>query len=208
MISPVDSTGHTLSFNVVIYTIPSYLLFYLLTKLSDFFISLSSSLCYTIDKLRITLILTINGGVVMFNKILVPVDGSEAAWRALEYATALGEKFHSTITIVHVVQAHYTLPTVGINGEIPFISLNIQEVEATGYKIIELAKERIGDYPTFETNLEFGHPAERIISLASNNAYDLIVIGSRGLSGISEFFLGSISNNVSQSSPVPVMIIK
>jgi nucleotide-binding universal stress UspA family protein len=144
----------------------------------------------------------------MFNKILVPVDGSEAAWRALECATVLGEKFHSTITIVHVVQAHYTLPTVAINGEIPFISLNIQEIETTGYKIIELAKERMGSYPTFETDLEFGHPAERIVSLAKENSYDLIVIGSRGLSGISEFFLGSISNNVSQTSPVPVMIVK
>lgn len=144
----------------------------------------------------------------MFNKILVPVDGSEAAWRALEYATVLGEKFHSTITIVHVVQVHYTLPTVAINGEIPFISLNIQEIETTGYKIIELAKERMSNYPTFETNLEFGHPAERVVSLAKDNAYDLIVIGSRGLSGISEFFLGSVSNNVSQTSPVPVMIVK
>jgi nucleotide-binding universal stress UspA family protein len=146
--------------------------------------------------------------LVMFDKILVPVDGSEAAWHALEYATVLGEKFHSTITIVHVVQAHYTLPTVGLNGEIPFISLNIQEVETTGYKIIELAKERMGNYPTFETTLEFGHPAERILSLVKENAHDLIVIGSRGLSGISEFFLGSISNNVSQYSSVPVMIVK
>lgn len=145
---------------------------------------------------------------MMFDKILVPVDGSEAGWRALEYACGLGEKFNSTITIVHVVQAHYTLPTIAINGEIPFLSVNIEEVESTGYKIIELAKERINPYAKFETNLEFGHPAERILSLVKNNAFDLIVIGSRGLSGISEFFLGSISTNVSQYSPIPVMIVK
>jgi len=145
---------------------------------------------------------------MMFDKILVPIDGSEAAWRALEYASGLGEKFGSTITIVHVVQAHYTLPTIAINGEIPFLSVNIEEVEATGYKIIELAKERMHNYSKFETNLEFGHPAERILTLVKNNTFDLIVIGSRGLSGISEFFLGSISTNVSQYSPIPVMIVK
>ena len=144
----------------------------------------------------------------MFDKILVPVDGSEAAWRALDYACALGKQFHSKISIVHVVQAHYTLPTIGINGEVPFLSINIEEVETTGYKIIELAKERIAEYPNFETTLEFGHPAERVLSLVKNDSYDLIVIGSRGLSGITEFFLGSISANVSQYSPIPVMIVK
>lgn len=144
----------------------------------------------------------------MFDKILVPVDGSEAAWHALEYARTLGEQFHSAITIVHVVQPHYTLPTIAINGEIPFLSVNIEEVEATGYKIIELAKEKMSEYANIETNLEFGHPAERILSLAKDNHYDLIVIGSRGLSGISEFFLGSISTNVSQYSSIPVMIVK
>jgi nucleotide-binding universal stress UspA family protein len=144
----------------------------------------------------------------MFDKILVPVDGSEASWHALDYARTLGEQFNSYITIVHVVQPHYTLPTIAINGEIPFLSVNIEEVEATGYKIIELAKEKMSEYSNMETTLEFGHPAERILSLAKETKTDLIVIGSRGLSGISEFFLGSISSNVSQYSAIPVMIVK
>jgi len=59
-----------------------------------------------------------------------------------------------------------------------------------------------------ETTLEFGHPAERILALAKDDHYDLIVIGSRGLSGISEFLLGSISTTVSQYSTIPVMIVK
>ena len=144
----------------------------------------------------------------MLEKISVPIDGSEAAWRALEYACKVGEKFNSSITIVHVVQPHYTLPTIAIHGEVPFLSVNIEEVEATGYKLIELAKAETKDYPQIETLLEFGHPAERILSLTKKDSYDLIVIGSRGLSGISEFFLGSISTNVSQYSTIPVMIIK
>jgi len=144
----------------------------------------------------------------MLEKILVPIDGSEAAWHALEYACKLGEKFNSLITIVHVVQPHYTLPTIALHGEIPFLSVNIEEVEATGYKLIELAKTELSQYPNVETLLEFGHPAERILSLAKNDTFNLIVIGSRGLSGISEFFLGSISATVSQYSTIPVMIVK
>lgn len=144
----------------------------------------------------------------MLDKILVPIDGSEASWHALEYACRLGEKFDSILTIVHVVQPHYTLPTLAIHGGIPFVSVNIEEVETTGYQLIELAKTHLKDYPQVETLLEFGHPAEQILSLVKDNSYSLIVIGSRGLSGISEFFLGSVSSTVSQYSTVPVMIIK
>ena len=99
----------------------------------------------------------------------------------------LGEKFDSIITVVHVVQPYYTIPTIDLHSEVPFLSLNIEEVE---------------------TLLEFGHPAERILSLAKNDSYDSIVIGSRGLSGISEFLLGSISATASQHSTIPVMIVK
>lgn len=144
----------------------------------------------------------------MLDKILVPIDGSEAAWHALQYACNLGKKFDSTIMVVHVVQPHYTLPSIALHGEIPFLSVNIEEVEATGYKLIELAKSEMENYPKVETTLEFGHPAERILALAKDEQYDLIVIGSRGLSGISEFFLGSISSTVSQYSTIPVMIVK
>ena len=144
----------------------------------------------------------------MLEKILVPIDGSEAAWHSLEYACKLGEKFDSIITVVHVIQPHYILPTIALNGEIPFLSVNIEEVETTGYRLIELAKQKISSYPKVETLLELGHPAERILALVKDNNYDLIVIGSRGLSGLSEFFLGSISSTVSQQSTIPVMIVK
>ena len=42
----------------------------------------------------------------MFKKILVPVDGSEGSWRALEHAVALGEKFESQIEVVNVIQPY------------------------------------------------------------------------------------------------------
>lgn len=144
----------------------------------------------------------------MLDKILVPIDGSEAAWHALQYACNLGERFDSIITVVHVIQPHYTLPTVALHSQIPFLSVNIEEVEETGYKLIELAKAEMSNYPQVETLLELGHPAERILSLVKSGDYNLIVIGSRGLSGISEFFLGSISATVSQYSTIPVMIVK
>ena len=82
----------------------------------------------------------------MLKKILVPIDGSDPAWRALEYAEALGAKFESTITILHVIQPHYALPAVSMNGEVPFVTVNFEEIEDTGHKLIAAAKERIEKY--------------------------------------------------------------
>ena len=48
----------------------------------------------------------------MFTKILVPIDGSDMAWHALERARALGEKFESEITVMHVVQPYNTIPAL------------------------------------------------------------------------------------------------
>ena len=144
----------------------------------------------------------------MFKRILIPIDGSEAAWHALSHARVLGEKFASFITIIHVIEPHYALPAVAISGEPPFINLSIEEVETTGYKLLEMARQRMEGYGELEATLEFGHPAERIIALAKEEDYDLIVMGSRGLSAIAGFFQGSTSSAVAHYSTVPVLLVK
>jgi nucleotide-binding universal stress UspA family protein len=53
-----------------------------------------------------------------------------------------------------------------------------------------------------------GSPAEVILSYAKEHGADVIVIGSRGLGGIREFVLGSVSHNVVQSARIPVLVVK
>ena len=53
-----------------------------------------------------------------------------------------------------------------------------------------------------------GAPAEVILEYAKQNGVDLIVIGSRGLGGIREFVLGSVSHNVVQHAKIPVLVVK
>lgn len=144
----------------------------------------------------------------MFKRILIPIDGSEAAWHALAHARTLGEKFNSAITVIHVIEPHYALPAVAISGEAPFVTVSIEEVETTGYKLIEMARQRMHGYEPLETTLEFGHPAERIVDLAKEDDYDLIIMGSRGLSSIAGFFQGSTSAAVAHYSTIPVMLVK
>jgi nucleotide-binding universal stress UspA family protein len=142
----------------------------------------------------------------MFSKILVPIDGSDTAWNALEYARTLGEKFNGTITVIHVVKPSHT---ISMNGDVPYIPQNIAEIEGVGRSLLKMAQDRVQNYPSkIGTILDFGNPANRILFAVKEQSFDTVVIGCRGLSGIAEIFLGSVSTAVAQHSPVPVLIVK
>ena len=53
-----------------------------------------------------------------------------------------------------------------------------------------------------------GRPADKIVELAKEEGFDLIVLGSRGLGNIKEFFLGGVSDRVADEAPCPVLIVK
>ena len=143
----------------------------------------------------------------MYSKIMVAIDGSETAWRALERAREMGEKFESTIVAIHVVQPYNTIPS--IDGSPLFIPRDIEEIQKTGRILLGLAEEKMQGYPyTFETKLEFGYPSERLLKLLDGGEYSLVVIGNRGLSGMAEFLLGGVSARITQHAPVPVLVVK
>lgn len=145
----------------------------------------------------------------MFKKILVPVDGSEGSWRALNTAVELGEKFDSELIVVNVIQPYNNAALLAVPLDHATVSQGNSELEKIGDKVLEMAQERLESYKGEKSfNLEIGHPSERIIALAKKAKADAIVIGSRGLSGIAEFFLGSVSSKVSQYADVPVLIVK
>lgn len=145
----------------------------------------------------------------MFTKILVPVDGSEGSWRALSTAVQLGEKFASELLVVNVIQPYNNAALLAVPLDHATVTQGNNELEKVGDKVLEMAEERLAEYPhKIEFTLEVGHPSERIIALAKKTNADAIVIGSRGLSGIAEFFLGSVSSKVSQYASVPVLIVK
>ena len=87
------------------------------------------------------------------------------------------------------------------------VSQGNSELEKIGDKVLEMAQERLRTYEgETKFSLEVGHPSERIIAMAKKTGAD--AIGSRGLSGIAEFFLGSVSSKVAQYANVPVLIVK
>ena len=145
----------------------------------------------------------------MFKKILVPVDGSEPSWQALEYAGKIGEKFMSEILVCHIIQPFYNAGFLAIPVDNGLLAAQMDDMKVNAQSILDIAKDKLSSYPaTISTKVETGHPSERILSLAAEEHCDSIVIGSRGLSGIAEFVLGSVSSNVAQYAHIPVLIVK
>ena len=137
------------------------------------------------------------------------MDGSETSWRALEQAKALGEKFDGEVFVVNVIQPYNNAALLAVPLDHATIAQGNTELEKIGDKVLEVAKDKMAGFKnTVNFTIEIGHPSERIIALAKKEKCDSIVLGSRGLSGIAEFFLGSVSSKVSQYATVPVLIVK
>ena len=149
----------------------------------------------------------------MFKKILVPIDGSEQSSRALKVAMDLAKRYSAKVTLVSVAQPYFVTsryspqPTL---FSIPTTSL-YENIENVHKKILANAFDELKKVDSeiiISKRLLKGRPADKIVELAEEEGFDLIVIGSRGLGGIKEFFLGSVSDRVADHAPCPVLIVK
>jgi nucleotide-binding universal stress UspA family protein len=142
----------------------------------------------------------------MFSKILVGIDGSDFSLRALEHALFLKEKCGSSVTAVHVVP----LPPA-MYGDDPSAAMKFLEyLETNGQKILSKAKELAEkkNLVIATVMIERADPADEILKLSEKDDYDLIVLGSRGLSGIRKFLLGSVSSKVNEHAKCAVLTVK
>lgn len=140
----------------------------------------------------------------MYKKILVPVDGSEGGWKALAAAKEVAEAGKAELVVMTVVQVFAGASIMPIPVESGKIN---EELGNIANDILAQAKEKVGGLKA-EFVAAPGRPSKVIVETAKKSGADLVVIGSRGLSGLAEFFLGSVSSEVAQLSPVSVLIVK
>jgi len=141
----------------------------------------------------------------VFGRILVPLDGSEAALAAASYALSLAEKFNSSVALIHVIQhAAYLMAD---SQSLP--QALSQSLDEKGTQILEHA---LAIFQPFDghvtTRIVYGHPGIKITEIAKENNYSLIVMGRRGMSDVAKLLIGSISNYVLHYAPCPVLIVR
>jgi nucleotide-binding universal stress UspA family protein len=147
--------------------------------------------------------------MIGFHKILVPVDGSSNAKRALEYAGYLAGCCQATIGVLHVINLSSEIAALippGTGGYIPDGVLD--NVQSTGRFIIDEALRLLPSGVVAEGFVEIGSTTDVIVDFCIAQGYDVIVMSSRGQGAIEQLILGSVSSYVLHHAPCPVMVVR
>lgn len=146
-------------------------------------------------------------------KILVCTDGSASSQKTLEQASIIAEGCNvNEVAIIHVYDGKEDLSPFFIQtGKQKELVSKIKKeyqdkrngILANAAKIFEEKKIKT------RTIIKEGHPSHTIVNVASEEGFDMIVIGSRGLGGLEKLLLGSVSNAVAQEAKnCNVVIVK
>jgi nucleotide-binding universal stress UspA family protein len=137
-------------------------------------------------------------------KILAPIDGSEGSRRGLELAIAMARAHGAELTLLEIIEEFGPLP-------------GLYEAPANGQdRTTWLAEERweplrslveASDVP-WSRRVEEGNPADVICTVAEADGFDLVVMGSHGLSAVGRFLIGSVSDRVVHHCPCSVTIAR
>ena len=141
----------------------------------------------------------------MFSKILVPVDGSDNSFRALDAALLLSEKLGAKITAIHVMEE---IPVLHIQSEKLLRELLDAYKKERQVILTKCVKEATGKGISIDTKLLHGNAGSIILDFCEKEKYDIIVMGSRGMGRFRELVLGSVSNKIVHHSTCPVMIVR
>jgi len=137
-----------------------------------------------------------------FKKILVALDGTTNSFRGLDRAIYLARQFHTTITGLYVVPMDKPYPSDPITSMEKLFLKNAA-------KFMEKAKKKAAQYNIlFVEKIVYGDDGVEIVRIAKRGNFDIIIIGSRGISIVKEIFIGGTSNYVLHKAPMPVLIVK
>ena len=139
----------------------------------------------------------------VFEKILVPLDGSEHSLNALEKAVQIAKKFDGKITLINVYSvSSFRMTPSQVFAYVVELRNSGESILAEGEKIVKAEGVQV------EIILKEGHIVEEILKTSREGNFDLIVIGARGISKMKEILLGSVSHGVTTHAPCPVLVVK
>jgi len=157
----------------------------------------------------------------MFHKILVAIDSSEIGQHVFDEALALAKKIDGHLMLLHVLSPfdeQYLNPVfiepAGVYPSLHSEALNTYVQQWEGLKkegeelLALLAQDAIASGVQVEYTQSFGDPGRTICDFARNWGAEVIIVGRRGRSGFSEFFLGSVSNYVLHHAHCSVLTVQ
>ncbi|HET7324349.1 MAG TPA: universal stress protein [Halococcus sp.] len=142
----------------------------------------------------------------MFNRILIPTDGSDTVIPAVETALDIAKTYDATLHVLFIVDPP---PSISGTGE-GFTGIDnlLDELEHEGHQITNaVAAQATDNEIEAETAVQRGNPHDDIITYATENDIDLIVMGTHGRTGVKRALLGSVTEGVVRHSEIPVLSV-
>jgi len=139
----------------------------------------------------------------MYDRVLVPTDGSTASEDAIEHAIDLAKQYDATLHALYVVDAGaYSSLEVAADAV-------AEELRSEGTEAVEAIAERAGDAGvTTETAVETGIVHRAIVDYIDAADIDLVIMGTHGRTGVDRFLLGSVAEKVIRTADAPVMTVR
>ncbi|CAJ52085.1 universal stress protein [Haloquadratum walsbyi] len=137
----------------------------------------------------------------MYDKILIPTDGTEGTRGAVEHAIDLATVYDAALHTIYVIEA--SGPT---DSSVPG---TLDALEETGKNAIDevIQQAEAASVRTIEGLVAQGTPHQVILDYVDENDIDSIVMGTHGRTGLDRYFLGSVTENVVRVSDAPVLTV-
>jgi nucleotide-binding universal stress UspA family protein len=142
----------------------------------------------------------------MFKRILVPLDGSARAERALPVAACIAHASGGSVVLVQVATILVTYPSYLASSSSALETMEPELTDAKSY-LEAIAQSEVLQGIETQIQVLYGATAPAILSTASAYQVDLIVMTSHGYTGTERWVLGSVSQKVARHSPVPVLVL-
>ncbi|MCO8266600.1 universal stress protein [Haloferax sp. AB510] len=138
----------------------------------------------------------------MYDEILLPVDGSPAAEQAIPHVFDLAERYDATVHVLFVVNT--TRDNAGIIG-----GTVLETLEQEGRRVVDEVVER-GESRGIKTvgAVRRGAPHETILDYAAEHGAEVIAMATHGRTGVERVLLGSVTERVVRTAPVPVLTVR
>lgn len=137
-----------------------------------------------------------------FERVLVPTDGSDVAASALDTGIEVAREYGATLALVHVLDTASLGPDIGSHVDVDTLQTRAEDLLEEDVETATAA-----GITDVEHTVEYGTPVDEIQQYVTENDVDLVVMGTHGLTGLDRYLLGSTTEKVLRTAPVPVLTV-
>lgn len=146
----------------------------------------------------------------MFDKVLVALDGSDHAQRALQMAANLAQRCDAALILFHSVEVNafrsdYDRRVIESAREV-YRRIGMEQADAILREAEDVA--RAAGLNKVTRVVGEGDPVKAMLKITRETPVDVLVVGTRGLTGLREIAMGSVAHKMSVAAPCPVLIVK